>query len=254
MNRKKETSENRRALPKFALTMLASLLAGGVLGFVVGVTRGFGVDTAAFARGLSEVIRAVTPWGIPATSVLTMGAAFVLYRVAAGRFSAWDGGDVDETSETIEGLLDWVLLLSSVQLLIDLFFMAAVGVYIEERGALWIVAAFLVSCGCVIFAQQKAVDLERRMNPEKHGSVYDSKFQKKWWDSCDESERQQIGQACYHSYQVTSRVCLGAWLVLTVLGMVFEMNLLPVSVLLAVWGVMQVSYALECMRLSRKKT
>lgn len=253
MNEKHEKSENRRALPKFFITMLLSLLGGGVLGFFIAISRAFGLDTPALARWLDEALQAAMPWGIPATSVLTLGGCFLLYRAAAKRFAAWNGGDEDETSESIEALLSWALLLSAVQLLANLFFMAAAGVYIGEGSAMPTVGLFILSCGCVIFAQQKAVDLERRMNPEKHGSVYDSKFQKKWLDSCDESERQQIGQASYHAYMVTSRFCLGLWLVLVILSMVFEMNLLPVSVLLLVWGVMQVAYTLECIRLSKKK-
>ena len=51
---------------------------------------------------------------------------------------------------------------------------------------------------------------------------------------------------------VTTRVCLGLWMVLTVLGMVFEIGMLPVSVLLLVWGVMQVTYALSSIQLSRQ--
>ena len=155
-------------------------------------------------------------------------------------------------SQSVETLLSWTLLLSAVQLLLSLFFMTAIGTYQPEEGALAMIGVFVLSCGCVIFAQQKVVDLERRMNPEKHGSVYDTKFQKKWLDSCDESERRQIGEAGYRAYIVTTRVCLGAWMVLTVLGMVFEIGMLPVSVLLLVWGVMQVTYTLECIRLGKK--
>lgn len=248
-----EKSENRKALPKFALTMLGSLLVGGVLGFILGLTRVFGTETAALAAGLNAVLSAVTPWGIPVTSVLTLGTAFFLYRSAAKKYAAWGGGDEDETSESIETTLSWVLLLSAVQLLLNLFFLAAFCVYHLDGDidGLTLVGVFLLSCGLVIFAQQKTVDLERRMNPEKHGSVYDSKFQKKWLDSCDESERRQIGQACYRAYMVTTRLCLGLWLVLVILSMVFEMSLLPVSVLLLVWGVMQVTYTLECIRLSK---
>ena len=104
----------------------------------------------------------------------------------------------------------------------------------------------------VIFAQQKAVDLERKMNPEKHGSVYDAKFQKKWLDSCDESERRQIGEASRRAYMVTTRLCLGLWLALVILSMLFDMSLLPVFVLLLVWGTMQVTYTLECIRLGKR--
>ncbi len=251
MKVKTEKSENRKALPKFFLTMLGSLLAGGFLGFLVGFSRILGPDTGEIGRWLDGTLRAATPWGIPVTSALTMGACFLLYRSAAKKFAAWGGGDEDDVSQSVEVLLSWALLLSAVQLLLSLFFMTAIGTYQPEKGVLAMVGVFLLSCACVIFAQQKAVDLERRMNPEKHGSVYDTKFQKKWLDSCDESERLQIGEASYRAYMVTTRVCLGLWMVLTVLGMVFEIGMLPVTVLLLVWGLMQVTYTLECIRLSK---
>ncbi len=251
---KQEKGENWKALPKFVLTMLGSLLLGGVIGFAVGCSRAFGLEAAALAEGLSRALEAATPWGIPVTSVPTLGGCFLLYRSAAKKYAAWDGGDEDETSESIDAALNWVLLLSAVQLLINFFFMAAFCVYCidGDMSALALVGVFVLSCGLVLFAQQKAVDLTRRMNPEKHGSVYDTKFQKKWLESCDESERRQIGQACYRAYMVASRFCLGLWLVLVVASMVFEMSVLPVFVLLLVWGVLQVTYSLECLRMGRR--
>lgn len=248
-----EKSENRKALPKFTLSLLGSLLVGGVIGFAIGLSRAMGLDTAALAEELGAILAAVTPWGIPVTSALTLGGCLVLYRSAARKFAAWDGGDEDETSESIDAALSWVLLLSAVQLLFNLFFLSAFCVYWMDRDirALSLVGVFLLSCGLVVFAQQKTIDLERKMNPEKRGSVYDSKFQKKWLDSCDESERRQIGEASRRAYMVTSRVCLGLWLVLVVLSLVVEISLLPVFVLLLVWGTMQVTYTLECIRLGK---
>ncbi len=237
-----------------SLTMAGSMLAGGAIGFVLGLNRVFGLDTDALVEGLNAVLAAVTPWGIPVSSVLTLGGCFLFYRSAAVKFAAWNGGDEDETSESIDISLSWVLLLSAVQLLLNLFFMAAFCVYGIDGGigALSLVGVFLVSCGLVIFAQQKTVDLEKRMNPEKHGSVYDTKFQKKWLDSCDESERRQIGEASRRAYMVTTRLCLGLWLALVILSMLFDMSLLPVFVLLLVWGTMQVTYTLECIRLGKR--
>ena len=251
---KKEKSENRKALPKFTLSLLGSLLVGGAVGFAVGLTRAFGLDTEALARGLNVLLEAATPWGIPLTSVLTLGSCFFLYRSAARKFAVWDGGDEDETSESIDTALSWVLLLSAVQLLLNLFFLSAFCIYWMDRDirALALVGVFLLSCGFVIFAQQKAVDLTRRMNPEKRGSVYDTKFQKKWMDSCDESERRQIGEASRRAYMVTTRLCLGLWLALVILSMLFDISLLPVFVLLLVWGTMQVTYTLECIRLGKR--
>lgn len=250
MKAKTEKSENRRALPKFLLTMLGSLLAGGLLGFAVGLSRFF--EIGELAGRLDGAVRAATPWGIPATTAVTMAGCFFLYRSAAKKAAAWDGGDESDASEAAETLLSWTLLLSAVQLLINLFFMTAIGTYQPEIGTLGMIGVFILSCGLVIFTQQKVVDLERRMNPEKRGSVYDTKFQKKWLDSCDESERRQIGEASRRAYMVTTRVCLGVWLALTILGMVFDIGLLPVAVLLLVWGTMQVSYTLACIRLGKK--
>ena len=250
---KKPTSENRKALPKFAVTTLCSLLAGGALGFVIGLTRVFGLNVSALAAALSAALEAATPWGIPVTSVLTLGICFFLYRSAAKKFAAWDGGDEDETSESIDAALSWVLLLSALQLLFNLFFLSAFCIYWMEKsiGALAVVGVFLLSCGFVVFAQQKTIDLERKMNPEKHGSVYDSKFQKKWLESCDESERRQIGEASRRAYMVTSRLCLGLWLALIILSMMLKISVLPTVVLLVVWGTMQVTYTLECIRLGK---
>ena len=250
---KKEKSENRKALPKFTLSLLGSLLVGGAVGFAVGLTRAFGLDTEALARGLNVLLEAATPWGIPVTSVLTLGSCFFLYRSAARKFAVWDGGDEDETSESIDTALSWVLLLSAVQLLLNLFFLSAFCIYWMDRDirALALVGVFLLSCGFVVFAQQKAVDLTRRMNPEKRGSVYDTKFQKKWMDSCDESERRQIGEASRRAYMVTSRLCLGLWLALIILSMMLKISVLPSVVLLVVWGTMQVTYTLECIRLGK---
>ena len=50
-----EKSENRKALPKFTLSLLGSLLVGGVIGFAVGLSRAMGLDTAALADRKSVV-------------------------------------------------------------------------------------------------------------------------------------------------------------------------------------------------------
>lgn len=248
----KQNSENRQALPKFFLIMLTSLLAGGMIGFVIGLCNVFGLDAERAAAGLDGLLETITPWAIPATSALFLGGAFLLYRSARKKALSWDGGDESDASEEAERLLSWALLLSAIQLLVDFFFMAAVSVYYPAGNGLPVVAAFIVSCALVIFAQQKIIDLEKKMNPEKRGSVYDMKFQEKWMESCDESEQRQIGQACYRAYMVTNRVCIGIWLAMVLLSMVLPIGLLPVFVLLLVWGTMQVTYTLACIRLSRK--
>lgn len=251
MKEKREKSENRKALPKFLLILLASLVAGGILGALVGFSQATWLDTEAVTAGLDSFFRIVTPWAIPVTTLVTMGLSAFLYGTAARKYREWDSGDEDDTSEAVDRLLNWVLLLGVVQLLVDLFFLAAMMRYISDVNALTGVGCFTVSVALLIVFQQKAVDLTRRMNPEKRGSVYDTRFQKKWLESCDESERRQIGEASRKAYAVTNRVCLWLWLALVVLGLVFDIGMLPVLMVMLPWGAMQLTYILTCIRMNK---
>lgn len=252
MKHKMEKSENRRALPGFFLILLASGLVGGVIGGVVATVAnsGIGAQAAAWMDGAME---AAAPWGIPVTTVLTMGGSLVLYRFAKRRYDQWDGEDEDG-ADRVEEKLDWVLLFSGLQTILSLFFFS-VSTHYEFSGnhVLPAVGMFFLSCGLAIFAQQKVVDLTKRMNPEKQGSVYDLKFQKKWVDSCDEAERQQIGQASYKAYRTTGNACLLLWVALVVADIEFDVGVLPVFTVMVLWGTLQVSYCLECIRMSKRR-
>ena len=92
----------------------------------------------------------------------------------------------------------------------------------------------------------------KRQAEEKQVSVYDSKFQKKWYDTCDEAERSQIGQASYQAFQAANRACIALWLVLLLLSYVLPIGLLPMAAVLLIWAVLQVSYILACIRLGAR--
>ena len=240
--------DNRRALPKYLLTILLYGLLGGVLGFFTGVAGAAGVAETV-RQALDRLLAVCDPWGIVASAVILLGAGWYLYAAAKRRFTAWDGEDED-TMDDVERQLSWALLLTGLMIVLDFFFFAASIIY--ER-FLQDLILFLASVAVLVVLQQKIVDLERRINPEKRGSVYDMKFQKTWMDSCDEAERAQIGQACYTAYRMGNKVCVFLWVALLILNFVFDFGLLPIAAVLVVWGVMQTAYALECIRLSKRK-
>ena len=240
--------DNRRALPKYLLTILLYGLLGGVLGFFTGVAGAAGVAETV-RQALDRLLAVCAPWGIVASAVILLGAGWYLYAAAKRRFTAWDGEDED-TMDDVERQLSWALLLTGLMIVLDFFFFAASIIY--ER-FLQDLILFLASVAVLVVLQQKIVDLERRINTEKRGSVYDMKFQKTWMDSCDEAERAQIGQACYTAYRMGNKVCVFLWVALLILNFVFDFGLLPIAAVLVVWGVMQTAYALECIRLSKRK-
>lgn len=241
--------DNRKSLPRFLLVVLAAALLGGVVGFFSAMAADLGTLNA-IRDGLDQFMRAITLWAIPVCTAALLIPGLCLYHSAKKGYAAWDQ-ECDEDYQAIEEKLSYALLLSSLAMMIDFFFLAAGFLYdVSLMNAL----LFLISLAFLIVLQQKVVDLTRRMNPEKKGSIYDVNFQKKWLDSCDELERAQIGQAAFHAYKILNGLCPVLWAVLVLLNIVTEVGLLPILVVVLIWGTLQVSYTLECIRLSRRKS
>lgn len=248
----KEKSDNRRALPKYILMLLIAAFFGGLAGFGAGI-MGAGNLSGSITAAVENVLMAAAPWGIPVTSVVFLGLGWWFYAKARRLYSTWDG-EAEEPVDTAEETLSWALLMSAIAMLWDFFFVSVLVVCqgTWPMGRLGGLGMFFASIAVIVVHQQKVVDLTRRINPEKQGSVYDTKFLKKWVDSCDESEQRQMGQAAFKAYRAAVNTCLWLWAALIVLHYAFDTGLLPIVMVLVIFGVLQIVYTLECIRLSRK--
>ena len=103
----------------------------------------------------------------------------------------------------------------------------------------------------MVIIQQKCVDTLKRINPEKKASVYDMKFQKKWFDDCDEAEKILIGKCAFKAYSATNAVCTVLALVLAVCALLFDIGFLPSLTVCLVWIVSISAYCREAMRYSK---
>lgn len=243
--------DNRKALPKYLLILFVAAIFGGVLGFAAGWI-GHDNLSEVIAADVADGLTAAAPWALLVTSVVSLALILWLYRGAKALYTGWDGED-DDVMDRADEKLNWALLLTAAQLVLDMFFFA-VAQSAHNMTALWSVLFFIVSIFLLVFAQQKIVDLTRKMNPEKKGSVYDTKFKKKWFESCDEAEQKQIGQAAYKAFNVVSTACPILWAVLLLLSYAFNFGLLmPTFIVCFIWLLLQVSYCLECIRLGRRK-
>ena len=243
---------NRKAFPKFLLLVGGGALVGFCAGLASGVLRGLNAGEWASVR-LPALLGTIAPWGIPVSSVILLGICLAQYRSAKTLCDRWDGED-ETAPEEADRRLNVVLLCSSLAMILDFLFLGMGVLYTDGAIVASItVAEMLVSVALVVLAQQKTVDLTRRMNPEKQVSAYDRKFQKKWYELCDEAERAQIGQASYRAFRAVNVFCPFLWLALLLLSYVFPIGLLPMVSVLAVWAVLEVTYILECMRLSGKR-
>ncbi len=146
------------------------------------------------------------------------------------------------------------LLLDSLTVIASFFFFNAGIVYLPQEvdsAMIPLLAIFLVVIALSISASAEDCGSHQGDQPEKRGSVYDMKFQERWWESCDEAERRQIGQASYKAYTTLNKFCPYCWGVLFLGNMIFHYGILPSTVVLLVWAVLTVSYTREAIRLSR---
>lgn len=250
----KEKSVNRKALPKFLGIVLIDGLIGGVLGAVFSSANT--IDLAQqMIEAMYAVLECITPWSILFCSALFLSAGFAQYHASRKLFQVWDGED-EEIIDQAEEKLSWGLLFSGLNVVANLFFFGiGFRVVSIDSGLLelvWLVS-FVLSFVGILRLQQKIVDLAREMSPEKQGSIYDSKFHNKWVDSCDENEQRQMGQAAYKAFRAVNHTCIILWSVLILLAFVWDIGILPFFLVTLIFGVSQIVYSLECIRLGQHK-
>lgn len=247
--------DNRQNWPKFVAVLIVSLFVGGVIGYAMAWVAG-DLSLDGVADGIGAALGACAPW-IVLCSLLFWAGGVVCYRRAKGIFSAWDG-ESEDVPEAAEHLLSWAILwLTVTQFFSFVAFSVATSLvplgHVAYPGLLMATVEFLAVILLVLFTQQRVIDLTRRINPEKQGSVYDFKFRKKWLSSCDEAERQRIGQAAYSSFLVTARVAMLVWMVMVFANLILPIGPLPVLAALIPWAAGQISYLGACLKMERSR-
>lgn len=247
--------ENRKNWLKFAVTLVVCALGGAVLGYGAAWFSD-NVSLDALADSAGRVAGACAPFAVLAAALFLIPAA-VCWRRGEALCARWDGEE-EETPELADSILSWSLLwLTAAQLGGFLLFGVAASLaplgYADPMALLPAAGEMLFLTLSIIALQRRVVDLTRRFNPEKQGSVYDLKFRQKWLASCDEAERQRIGQAAYTSYTVTSYSCLFVWVVLVVLNILVPIGPLPIIAVFIPWALGQFTYLGQCIRMETPK-
>lgn len=248
---------NQKALPKFLLILLASAVVGGVIGFFAAM---YGLDEITVNLKDAGLLFGmyVAPWLLVAMAVILPIICTPIYRGAKKLLAAWDGED-EGISEAAEKKLSIVLWITSMGSILSFFLIAAAysgGIESfdsDESTILFFVsvAAFLALTVEAIVFQQKSVDATRKTNPEKEGSVFDVKFQKKWMDSCDEAEKIIIGKCAYKAFTATNGICAALAIVLAICALIFDIGFLPSLAVCLIWLVNQSVYCREAIRVSK---
>lgn len=250
-------AENRRALKKFIPIMAVSMIIGGVCGYLFTMHALSGLASILKTAGREFGMR-TAPWLMLAVAVAVPAVSLTLYGRSKKQLTTWDGED-EAISDAIEKRLSLVIWFSSASLILSEFLIAAAysngfAIFDERRSTVLFfvsIACFLATLAEVLIVQQKCVDLVKEMNPEKIASVYDTRFQKKWLDSCDEAERLLIGKCAYQAYLATNTVCPILSSVLAVCALLFDIGFLPSLSVCVIWMINLSVYCKESMQYSK---
>lgn len=237
--------EDKKRRGKFWINIVVCGLFGGVIGFATAFLADMGGDAfdkpflelfADFQRDLSSPFRIL----LVVSGIVFWILAEMAYRKAK---KLWENAeDQDEVYEKVDNILSRGMAYTSVMNIMNFICFGVANYMLPKnmhRDLSWVFWATIIFFTIFVFVsfylQHKMVNFLKEMNPEKRGSLYDKKFQDKWFESCDEAEKMQIGLASYHAYRAVNILCTGLTAVLILTGMVFEIGILPLFIVGAIW-------------------
>lgn len=248
---------NRKAFPKFMLIMVISLLVGGTIGFCA-AKYGLNMLAGSMKSAGAFFGNYIAPWLMLMTAFIVPVVCVSIYRSTKKMLLSWDGEN-EEISDEIDKKLSIIIWITSAAFILSYFLIAASyssGLEtFENKNSIvllfvGVVCFFAIMIEAVII-QQKCVDAAKKTNPEKTASFYDTKFQKKWMDSCDEAEKIMIGKCAFKAFAATNTVCSVLSMMLAVCALTFGIGFLPSFVVCVIWIVNQSVYCKEMLKYSK---
>lgn len=243
--------ENRRAMRIFIPILLVAMVLGSCAGFLLNWLHGSPEATGSIQLWGDRILQACAPYAILVITILLMGGAYLFYGRAKRRFSQWNGQE-ESLIDQVENDLSKGMLLTQINQIVSFFFFA-IAFYIMPASLLTLLplVSFLLAIFLIMLFQKQAVDFLKTINPEKHGSVFDFNFQKKWIESCDEAQQLLIYKAAYKGYLAGVYTCLALWLLCVLANIAFDVGLLPVTCVSLIWLVITIAYHVESYRLQK---
>ena len=264
MNRKNNViseikNEDKKSRGKFIFITLLSALGGGMIGILLVCCTKHGKQFSEFAGWLRTTLMHTSSYLVFFISIVTIFILFLFYRQARKLYATWDEEN-EETLTKIESKLSIALICINLETI--LFFLCSMIWFTSLTYAIasnsfnqilaqvgFYFAGFFLMMFSQIIGQQKIINFEKEMNPEKKGSIYDFKFQRKWLESCDEAQKMMIYQAGYASYQAVNKLCMILMLCNMIGIMLWNWGMVPAFMIAIIWTVSLLSYAVKANQL-----
>lgn len=250
----KKPKSKKRIMCTFVLILLGSFILGACLSILMGtLTDSDFINMGALWNGLAVV----TPFLFVGLHVICCAAALILVHSAKKEYRRWDGENEAEADDA-ERKLEWAIGLANVMTVVNFFLFGAMlqvsghTAFGERYGVILLpitLVVFILGYVWIIAVTNMSVKLTQKLNPEKQGNVFDTRFKKDWLGSCDEMEKQQTYECGYRAYQTGSTVCLGLWVVAMLFQLWSNTGLLPQVMIFVIWLSMTIRYQIAAMKM-----
>lgn len=256
---------NKKSKKSFIIITIVSLLTGGFVGFFGGLAANtLKEQIVNINKLLTENYPLfqtyVMPWIILAFTIVCFILGEIWLKKGKKQIATWDGED-NEHIEIADSHLNKVNAVSSIlmiviQILLGLTTYQLMSLFEKiDNVYMPLIAVVVYFAGLIISISQqnRSVKLLKQYAPEKKGSIYDRKFHKVWYESCDEAERQMIGDASYKTMRFMTSVFSSLLTITIIIGMFIPIGLLCAFFIGLLWLIMTCYYSYTCAKLERGK-
>lgn len=245
--------EDKKAFKSFIIVMIISAMGGAIIGGAsIYLQKHIGDELSDF---LLNILMTITPYASLVLSILVTIVSVIVYNSSRKKLKLWNQSDEqEEMIDNIEEKLSYVLLFTSVNLILGFFFFGAGMALLSEDSytkVILFLVGFIVCVVSTILIQNKVVNLEKEINPFLNGSVYDFKFSQKWLDSCDEAIKLNIYKSSFKAHKSVTNTCLILWIICVIGYDFFDFGIMPLVMVTIIWLVQTVSYCRESIKCSK---
>ena len=236
---------------KFALTMVACALFGALCSIIVNFSE----------QSLTDIIDNISDILIKNSTVLMfigvvpliIGSVFLVKaRSVIEKINNLEEEEFEKTHKTLSLAL-YVPSVLMPWLFVCFGFSVTYNFGIESPYILMDLIIFILELAWVTILQYQIVEQTKKILPEKRGNVLDSKFQKEWYSSCDEAEKQIIGEACYISYKTMNMVYPILFAIMIFVCSLYDLSPFIFLMVGVLWLIQILSYLIPSYKLEHGK-
>ena len=260
MSKNREQQSDRKIFVKWLIIVILAFLGGMIGGF-------FGEEIAAYVlsfleifKGNAEIIAWITLGVFIALNIVVYTICFAKYLKARRMADAWTSDD--EVLDEVEEMLNHAMVPGNIMIGCN-YFLYPFTMYVCDIDGdpdikLIIIAfvgilVFIAAMVCSVVLQSKVISLEKELNPEKRGNIFDKHFMKDWEESCDEAQKWIMYKAAYRAYRAAGNVCSVLWCVSVITMISFGTGILPVFCVSAIWITLNATYSVVSAKLESNK-